>query len=64
MISEEIIYSTEILKKALGSLRLQEAAKAIGVSYATMTRLHRGGQPSFETFKKLEAWLRQHERNS
>lgn len=40
-----------------GSVGVREAAREIGVSPATLSRVERGHLPDLETFKKICLWL-------
>lgn len=40
-----------------GSMSLRNAAKEIGISTATLSRIERGGVPDLATFKALCVWL-------
>lgn len=45
------------LKRKRGERGLREAAKEIGISTATLSRIESGKQPDLDTFSKLCKWL-------
>lgn len=45
------------LRKKRGGAGIREAARAIGVSPATLSRVERGNLPDLDTFAKICQWL-------
>lgn len=48
---------TRILRTKLEDRRLRVVASRIGMTYAALSRIMRGGQPSRSTIEKLEEYL-------
>ena len=47
----------EAIKRVRGHISQRNIAPAIGISHSTLSRVERGGEPSFKTFRCLHAWL-------
>lgn len=45
------------VKEKRGSQGIRSAAKEIGISHATLSRVERGGLPDLENYKKICKWL-------
>jgi transcriptional regulator with XRE-family HTH domain len=48
----------ERLRRARGERGIREAAREIGISAATLSRVERGNVPDIGTFAKVCSWLR------
>lgn len=47
----------ELVRRQRGSRGIREAAREVGVSSATLSRIERGNLPDLETFAKICRWL-------
>lgn len=46
------------VRKARGDMGVRSAAKEVGVSHATFSRVENGKEPDLETFARICRWLR------
>jgi len=53
----ELFSENTIDRRIYHSQSLREAAKEIGISAATLSRIERGATPDIETFGKIWAWM-------
>jgi len=57
MENEKTNFQLQKLRERLSDRKLKVVAERIGMTYAALSRIMRGGTPSKRTFKRLEKYL-------